>query len=201
VSNHIEITKGNIWGHLFRRLIHICFQFIFTWLFYRFGSTVSAALGFGSTRVFLIVLFLLILIGEGIRIKLGFVFFGQREFEKRSISSAGWTLLGLVGLFYFAPDQSYVYPVVCLSALLDPLMGELKPYLRKWQVCLLALGLGLVIWWFVAHNYYAWPFWYGFIICSVAILMDYLPWRFLDDNFTMLVVPFACLLLLHHVFN
>jgi hypothetical protein len=193
--SHMKVTKGSVYGHIFRRCIHLSCLLLISFGYFHFYPV------FASYHRYLILAVALSLAAfEYCRIKCGWLFLGMRDFEVNQVCSAAWSVFGLAFLFFFAPNAGYVFPIAFLSALIDPLSGELKGKLNLWLLIALLYGVALLIWYIVAHVFFAWPVWYGVVVCAVAIAMDFLPWRSLDDNVTMLVAPFLVLCLLAYAF-
>ncbi len=199
MSAHINITKGKLWGHVLRRLFHVIITLSFAWLMINYHPFLKRLLRLDDSRhLFLIIAFLTFLI-EGIRIANGWIFFGQREFEAKKLSSLAWGILGLCVLFCFSTNPRFIYPVVFLSALIDPLVGEVRPHMSLKHCCVIAYLAALLVWFLSSLLITPWPFWYGFIVPAVSVLMAMVRWRYVDDNFTMLVVPFMILILLSYI--
>jgi hypothetical protein len=193
---HVEVTKGKIFGHIIRRLIHIFCIVSITFLYYHFLPY------FTEYKYYVLLLSLLTLsLFECIRIKCRWVLLGMREFEAKTVCSAAWSIFGLIFIFLFAPAASYTYPVAVLAAVIDPLSGELKGRMPVSVLICLLFVVAMLLWFFVAHRLFAWPMLYGVLVVSVTILMDFIKWQKLDDNFTMLVAPFITLSLLAFLCN
>ena len=199
MSDHIGITKGKLWGHVTRRLFHVIVTLTFTWLVISYHTFLLRMLSLSDSRQLFFVIIFLTLFSEGIRIANGWVFFGQREFESAKLSSFAWGVIGLCVIFSFSMDPRCIYPVVFLSAFIDPLVGEVRGRVSFKQCCVITYLAALLVWFLSSLLITPWPFWYGFIVSAVSLLMAMVRWRYVDDNFTMLVVPFMILILLSYI--
>ena len=78
LSNPVNESGGGIRGHIFRRMFHLL-MFIIPLIYYWFGEYLEGILGVKRDFVVIIVVFIAGL-GESLRVKMGFVIFGQREY-------------------------------------------------------------------------------------------------------------------------
>ena len=192
MASHELSTKGGIRGHVFRRLVHVFFLVFFTLGFYKMMPIVEQKTLLSQPQVAVMGAILVTLI-EGIRIGLGWVAIGQREHEKRFVCSAAWSLLGLCAIFYCIPQLALAFAIALTSAVVDPLIGELKRFLSIVTVYVIAVVVSLLLWCCCAF-YFSFHFWPFLVLGPLAVLVEYPRWRYFDDNFTMLIFPVMGLL-------
>ena len=81
LTNPVDLSVGGMSGHIFRRIFHLG-MFIIPILYFEYGEAVADKVGLTLDEV--VASFILAaVIGEMIRLKLGFTVFGQREYESK----------------------------------------------------------------------------------------------------------------------
>ena len=195
MTSHVSKTSGGMSGHLLRRAIHIFTLPVLTILYYQYGSGVALVLNLKPHALVIVVLMATVTI-EIIRLKLGLVVLGQRHFENEVICSAAWGGIGGFLLFLLSPRPIYTYVIVLCCALVDPLIGELRP--RSGEVVSLFCGflMTFLIWFVGSFLGGGYPGWYALVMAPFTILMEFPKWTYFDDNITMLLGPLLLLLLL-----
>lgn|SRR3990167_9491483 len=180
-----EITQGGVAGHVARRLIHLSIL-VTPFLYYFFLLPQFSVL---FAHGVLIVIITGVLAFEFIRIRFGFVLFGQRYYEEDRVSAFAWTISSLCVLFLFSPSIALSLPIVTACALVDPLMGEMR--LRRLPASLtLGLGFFLVLFiWLLSVTHLGIPWWFAWFAATVTILVEYPSFQWIDDNALMLLVP------------
>lgn len=192
----MQNTQGGMWGHSVRRLIHVLMFFIPP-LYFGFGAKISAMLHLHPEQI-LICIIIIILVFEILRIKRGWLLFGQRQHERHFLSSFAQgavaiaiTLLAIPG--GYAHGLQYAWPMVAVLAVVDPVMGEMRRFKlqRKW-VLSIGLIVAVIIWALFCWNYEFNP-WLVLIMPLVAIAAEVPNLRWLDDNATLLLFPLLVL--------
>jgi len=131
--------------YLFRRLIHVSQCFVV--IYYLFPGTV---LHLPKEVLFVLLYGGVPLLIESVRIRKGSTIFGQRPHEVKRIGSYAWGLWASMLIILFLP-QTVAIPVIITYALVDPLLGELRP-LNRWLAP--ALGWGSAFLLFFAFGYH-----------------------------------------------
>lgn len=182
--------------HWQRRLIHLTIGII-AMLYYAIKDHISALLQ-ASPKYWLSVIGVSIVLIEWVRLKNGWLFYGQREYEKNRPSAFVWTGLGLIFVFLFAPayhgqDAAFAQPVIWSLVLGDPLLGECRRAgLSIFKtIAITVLILSLV--WLTAALWYQFPFWLILLMPILAILGEWPQIRWIDDNFMMVFLPIIAL--------
>jgi len=122
--------------HMIRRGFHIISGLVV--VYYLFPPTFL----YIPMKMWLILLLGIVpLLIEIIRIRKKVILFGQREHERKNVSSFAWALWTSMGIMLVLPQEIAV-PVVIIYSLADPVIGEIRLW-KKWLV--LPLG-GLFTW-------------------------------------------------------
>ncbi len=188
---HVSSTEGGLVGHVIRRLIHLGCYVLFPLSYYNAFPSLAAHLNCTPEQI-VYVLFALVLVIEFIRIKMRLQFFGMRSYEKKQVSAAAWGLLGFGCVVLLSPSSSYSYALCWTGAVIDPLAGELKRKIPVFAVYSVSLVVACAIWigcWF----YFGCSLWAVCVCAPCAVACEYPSWRYLDDNFTILVGPLLLL--------
>lgn len=186
--------------HWPRRFIHLSIGLIASF-YYAVKDVVSAFLG--CAPLYWLSLLAFILVGlEALRIHKGWLFYGQRSYEKKSPSAFVWTGLALISVFLFAPpyqghEAAFGLPIVWSLAIGDPLLGECRR--ARWSLIstlIITLAtLGLL--WILAAYWYSLPYWLALIMPPLAIVGEWSQIRWVDDNFMMAGVPLLFVVAMH----
>ena len=193
-------THGGLYGHLMRRAIHVAMAAI-PWGYYPLIQSIERQLPGSATQWTLGVL-LLILISEAVRLGFGWRWVGHRHHEQYRIASFAWGSTSVILVLLLVPGgiahgQAYATPLIMALALADPWLGEARHYrLPRW----LQWGGGLLIvaalWGFAAW-YFQLAWWLAMLMPPLTIAAEHIPWRWVDDNATISLIPLAALWLLH----
>ena len=150
-----------------------------------------------SEHAVLLILFIMMMVLECIRLKYGWIIFGQRQLEKRAISSLAYGFVGICVVLWLAPGPGYAVPIIAASAVADPLLGELRATrLPKYWIASIAVLVVWLIWSLSSHWFPTSPL----LWCLMAPLTVLLEWpniRWVDDNFLMLLAPLLVVLVLY----
>ena len=174
------------WGHVLRRLVHISSPLFL--IYYWLPDPLWA--GGPGRQIGLLVALLATLVFEAFRIAKQLNIIGMRPYESERMSAAAWAGIALFIAFLFFPIEISA-PALFGMAWIDPLCGELRkrnsrlyPNLPKiayfalvTAVMIATVGLSIGV--LVA----------AVLAAQVAISVEKTKTRFLDDDFTMLVIP------------
>ena len=171
-------------------------------VYYLYGQDVADIVSLEAQQLVSVVC-ILILFAEAIRIRLGIVIFGQREYEADQISALAWGGLAVSLALLLAPGERegleagiYGIPLIVGLTLVDPLMGEIKRIKKDLK---LAIYFGLLMSYAVWLTCY---FWLGtdiraaILLAPLTVLGELPKTKDIDDNATMILFPLAGLMLL-----
>ncbi len=199
LNDHVPHSVGGIWGHLFRRFIHLG-MLIIPIIYYWEGASVSSFTGLEPKQIVSVCAFAIIL-SEVIRLRIGIVVFGQREYESNQLSAFFWGGTSVCLTLLIAPEEgmngaAYGVPLILSLTLIDPLLGELRRAnvsFRKVVIygylCTLAIWIYCGYW--IDTPYIIAPFVFALVVASE---WPRLTW--IDDNATMILVPLSFVMLL-----
>ncbi|MBR84725.1 MAG: hypothetical protein CMA85_02120 [Euryarchaeota archaeon] len=201
LADHVDHSVGGFGGHAFRRFTHVSMTAI-PFIYYLYGQDVADIISLDSKQL-VSVICLLIVIAEVIRLRLGIVIFGQREYEADQISALAWGGLAVSLALLLAPGEGegleagiYGIPLIVGLTMVDPVMGEIK---RTKQDLRLAIYVGLAV------SYAVWlgcHFWLGteiiaaILLAPLTVLGELPKTKDIDDNATMILFPLTGLMLL-----
>ncbi|MDD1771073.1 MAG: hypothetical protein LUO79_08315 [Methanomassiliicoccales archaeon] len=173
-------------GHILRRLVHMCTPLflVYYWLpepLWPGGLTKEQGL---------VILLVIVLALEVIRLRRQWEIIGIRDYEYGRMSAAAWAAIAMVFTFLFFPFQ-LAAPVLIGMAFVDPLIGELRYHKSKLYPLLpiivyfgLVLGTLSLLIAFDARAIVA-----TILATAAAIYLEKMRWRYLDDDFLMIVPP------------
>ena len=201
LADHVDHSVGGFGGHAFRRFTHVSMTAI-PFVFYLYGQDFADIVSLDDKQL-VSAICMLILFAELIRIRLGIVIFGQREYEADQISALAWGGLAVSLAILLAQGEGegleagvYGIPLIVGLTLVDPIMGEIK---RIKQDLKLAIYVGLAV------SYAVWVgchFWLGtdivaaILLAPLTVLGELPKTKDIDDNATMILFPLAGLMLL-----
>ena len=201
LADHVDHSVGGFGGHAFRRFTHVSMTAI-PFVYYLYGQDVADIVSLEAQQLVSVVC-ILILFAEAIRIRLGIVIFGQREYEADQISALAWGGLAVSLALLLAPGEGegleagiYGIPLIVGLTLVDPLMGEIKRIKKDLK---LAIYFGLLMSYAVWRTCY---FWLGtdiraaILLAPLTVLGELPKTKDIDDNATMILFPLAGLMLL-----
>ncbi len=186
------------WGHILRRLVHMSSPIFL--IYYWLPDPLWA--GGPGRQVGLVLALFVTLVFESIRMTKQLNIIGMRPYESSRMSAAAWAGIALVFAFLFFPLKM-VAPVIFGMAWIDPLCGELRkrnnrlyPNLPKAAYFVLVTvvmtaTIGLSIGVLVAAA----------LSAQVAISVEKTKTRFLDDDFTMIVIPLLMIAIVFFIFG
>ena len=103
LTNPVDLSVGGMSGHIFRRLFHLV-MFIIPVLYFEYGQDFAKKVGMTLDEIVATVV-LIAVIGEMIRLKLGFTVFGQREYESKQVSALAWGALAIGLVLLITPTK------------------------------------------------------------------------------------------------
>lgn len=199
LNDHVPHSVGGLSGHLFRRFIHLA-MVIIPIIYYWEADFVSSFTGLEPKQIVSVCAFAIIL-SEVIRLRIGIVVFGQREYESSQPSAFFWGGTSVCLTLLIAPEEgmngaAYGLPIILGLTLVDPILGELRRASVSTEKVILCGYLStLAIWifcaYFVGTPYIIVPFVSALVVASE---WPRLPW--IDDNATMLLIPLGFVMLL-----
>ena len=199
LNDHVPHSVGGLSGHLFIRFIHLA-MVIIPIIYYWEADFVSSFTGLEPKQIVSVCAFPIIL-SEVIRLRIGIVVFGQREYESSQPSAFFWGGTSVCLTLLIAPDEgmngaAYGLPLILGLTLVDPILGELRrANVSTEKVILCGYLSTLAIWifcaYFVGTPYIIVPFVSALVVASE---WPRLPW--IDDNATMLLIPLGFVMLL-----
>lgn len=200
--NHAEHSVGGLSGHILRRMTHVSIIFI-PILFYGKGNEIASFFNLEPNQLVISVC-LIFMIFEFIRLKLGFIVLGQREYESNQISALAWGAFSVSLALIFSPEGdgsglksgSYGIPLIFGLSIVDPVMGEIKRIKKDIKIAIIAGLLTSYTIWIGCH------FWIGtnilaaIILAPLTVIGEIPSSKFIDDNATMILLPLSCLMLM-----
>ncbi len=194
LTNPVDTSIGGMRGHLLRRGIHLSMSLL-PFIYFAYGEHVAEAVGLSLDQVVASVL-LVAMTGEGIRLRLGFTVFGQRDYEANQISALAWGAIGVGMVFLLAPTEAYAWPLILSLSLGDPLMGELRRKGMASRHVMLVSTLALLVIWLAAWAQFGTPLWMALLLAPVCMASEWPRLTYIDDNATMVLIPLALVLIL-----
>ena len=192
LTNPIELSIGGVSGHLLRRGIHLAMSFL-PFLYFEFGEDVADMVSLTLEQVVSCVI-LIAIVGESLRLRMGWTIVGQRSYEAKQVSALAWGALGVGMVFLLTPNPAYAYPLILSLSLGDPLLGELRRKGVSTQNVILAGVLGIAIIWAGCAYLVETPWLLVPLMAPICVAAEWPRLRYIDDNATMLLIPLAVIL-------
>ena len=193
LTNPIELSVGGVSGHLLRRGIHLAMSFL-PFLYFEFGEDVADMVSLTLEQVVSCVI-LIAIVGESLRLRMGWTIVGQRSYEAKQVSALAWGALGVGMVFLLTPDPAYAYPLILSLSLGDPLLGELRRKGSSTQTVILAGVLGIAVIWAGCAYLVETPWLFVPLMAPICVAAEWPRLRYIDDNATMLLIPLAVVLI------
>ena len=178
---HYTQTIGGLGSRVFRRSIHVAILFV-PLLYFTYAETLAKFTGLSAKYLLLIIIIVLAIVFEIVRLKMGWILWGQREREAKSISSFAWTVVSLCVVLLLTPGKQYAIPIIASCALVDPLLGELRQtQLNRTLiffigVVVVMLVWGTAVWWFKIDWLLL------FLMGPLVVMLEWPNFRWVDDN-------------------
>jgi hypothetical protein len=193
MTDPIQQSKGGIYGHILRRVIHLSMSFI-PLFYFEYGASCAELIGLELSQ-FVSVIILSVIAAEAVRLKFSITIFGQREYEAHQVSALAWGAIGIGLALLLAPIPEYIWPLVLSLSLGDPLMGELRRKGFNDKQVMIYTTLAITIIWLACWNFVATPLWLIPIMAPLCMISEWPRLRWIDDNATMVLIPLCAILL------
>ena len=193
LTNPVELSVGGMSGHVLRRGIHLAMSFL-PLLYFEFGEDVAEAVSLSLEQVVSSVILIAVL-GEALRLRMGWTIVGQRSYEAKQVSALAWGALGVGMVFLLTPNAAYAYPLILSLSLGDPLLGELRRKGSSTQTVIWAGVLGIAVIWTACAYFVETPWLLIPLMAPICVAAEWPRLRYIDDNATMLLIPLAVVLI------
>ncbi len=194
LTNPVDLSVGGMSGHVLRRFIHLGMSFL-PWLYFQYGEDVADFVSLTLDEIVSAFIIVAVL-GETLRLRMGWTIFGQRTYEARQVSALAWGAFAVGLVFLLTPNPAYAYPLILSLSLGDPLLGELR---RKGMTTnnVIILGmLGIAVIWSACAFWFETPWLLVLFIAPICVAAEWPRLTYIDDNATMLLIPLAVVLVL-----
>ena len=200
INDHVPASVGGLRGHIFRRLIHIAMMII-PFLYYWNGTSISNFFFELEPKQFVSIVAFIFLLTEIIRLKMGFVVFGQRDYESKQISAFFWGGSSVCLVLILSPEigiqnSAFGFPLILGLTLIDPLMGELRRANWSSRNVILIAYIGTILIWISCHYFLDTPLFIAPFISAIVVASEWPRLTWIDDNATMLLIPLSFVLFL-----
>ena len=200
INDHVPASVGGLRGHIFRRLIHISMMII-PFLYYWNGTAISNFFFELEPKQFVSIVAFIFLLTEIIRLKMGFVVFGQRDYESKQISAFFWGGSSVCLVLILSPEigiqnSAFGFPLILGLTLIDPLMGELRRANWSSRNVILIAYIGTILIWVSCHYFLDTPLFIAPFISAIVVASEWPRLTWIDDNATMLLIPLSFVLFL-----
>ena len=193
MTDPVSHSVGGISGHIFRRSFHISMVAL-PLLFYEYGGPISDFFKISPTQ-FVSGVILVMIIGEGTRLKLGFTVFGQRDYESKQVSAIAWGCFAVGMTFLCFPNNpEFGYPLVVSLSLGDPFLGELRRKNLESKPVFIYGSIFIALIWILSWNLLDTPLWLAPFMGPICVASEWPRLRWIDDNATMLLIPLAAIM-------
>jgi len=199
IHDHVAKSVGGMGGHLLRRSVHLSIIIIPT-LFYWWGDNIAVFLDLKLIMIPSIIGFTVLFL-EAIRLRLGLVVYGQREYESAQPSAMFWGFFAICLTLIIAPQHgvsgaAYGAPIIWCLAIVDPALGEARrSEFDEKNVMIFGFFLAMLIWLFAAFALGT-PAWLAPIMAAITIVAERPRLKWLDDNGAMVLAPLSIITLL-----
>lgn len=200
INDHVPASVGGLRGHIVRRITHISMMVI-PFLYYWNGTNISNFFFELEPKQFVsIVAFIFVLI-EIVRLRMGFVVFGQRDYESEQISAFFWGGFSVCLVLIISPEvgiqnSAFGFPLILGLTLVDPLMGELRRANWSTRNVIVIAYIGTISIWIFCHYILDTPLFIAPFIAAIVVASEWPRLTWIDDNATMLLIPLSFVLFL-----
>ena len=200
LNDHVPASVGGLRGHIFRRLIHIAMMII-PFLYYWNGTNISNFFFELEPKQFVSVVAFTFLLIEIVRLRMGFVVFGQRDYESEQISAFFWGGSSVCLVLILSPEvgiqnSAFGFPLILGLTLIDPLMGELRRANWSSRNVIVIAYIGTILIWIFCHYFLGTPLLIAPFIAAIVVASEWPRLTWIDDNATMLLIPLSFVLFL-----
>jgi hypothetical protein len=198
-ADHVIHSVGGFSGHILRRIIHVSLAII-PWVYYWHGEAIAGKVGSTAQHVAFIVLGIII-VAELVRLKIGFTIFGQRAYEANQLSALFWGAVSVVIALAFSPlvgvmGAALGTPLVLGLAFGDPVMGEVRRAGKEPKFVAIGGLITVYVVWLLSWYCLNTPLLFALLIPPIQVASEWPRLRWIDDNGTMVLIPFLVILLL-----
>lgn len=187
-----EQTKGGLAGHVLRRSIHV-FMIIVPIVYYFWAASLAQA--WHMTTWQLVLIFLGVFCSyEIVRIRCGWLAFGQRFHERYHISSMIWGIIAIAVVLIFTPDQCYAIPIIAACAVGDPLLGELRAHVKPLWAVVAGISVIALVWW-LCGLWMPVVWWWPLVLAPLTTVAELPNLRGIDDNALMMLAPLVLMII------
>jgi dolichol kinase len=193
-------------GEAFRKVFHLCAPAFLSYYLVptdAWGLLPSPCHWLAPREILLLAVLGAVLASEAARVRLGWLAFGMRQYERGRLAAHAWAGIGISIGFLFFP-RAFVVAVVFGMALGDPLMGLARERMPK-----LYPMLPLLVYWLTvaaalhvqsgAHP--ALTANMAMVAACAAVLCESPKLEWLDDDFLLLTVPLVALWVADFLFD
>jgi len=200
--DHAEHSVGGASGHWFRRFTHVG-MCVIPFAYHLWGEPIAGIVSMTPSDFVIAVAGFFIII-EIIRIKLGIIIVGQREYEAKQVSALAWGAVAVCLTLILAPQEGegleagkYTIPIICGLTFVDPIMGEVKRAKMGMRAAVLVGSAVSYTIWMGCVALFSTPFLAAVLLAPLTVAGEVPRVSWIDDNATMILFPLIALLLLH----
>ena len=201
-DDHVPASVGGLTGHVFRRMVHVG-MIILPILYYFWDGLdfwVSLVFDFNSKQFVSLIAFLIIIV-EIIRLRIGLVVFGQRDYESNQISAFFWGGFSICLVLLLSPEYGYEnsafgMPLIISLSLIDPLMGEMRRAKFSSKTVSIIGYIGALLIWINCSIFLDTPLVIAPFVSAIVVASEWPRLTWIDDNATMLLVPLSFVILI-----
>ena len=200
INDHVPASVGGLRGHIVRRITHISMMII-PFLYYWNGTNISNFFFELEPKQFVSVVAFTFLLIEIVRLRMGFVVFGQRDYESEQISAFFWGGFSVCLVLLLSPEvgiqnSAFGFPLILGLTLIDPLMGELRRANWSSRNVIVIAYIGTILIWIFCHYFLGTPLFIAPFIAAIVVASEWPRLTWIDDNATMLLIPLSFVLFL-----
>ena len=200
INDHVPASVGGLRGHIVRRITHISMMVI-PFLYYWNGTNISNFFFELEPKQFVSIVAFIFVLVEIVRLRMGFVVFGQRDYESEQISAFFWGGFSVCLVLIISPEvgiqnSAFGFPLILGLTLVDPLMGELRRANWSTRNVIVIAYIGTISIWIFCHYILDTPLFIAPFIAAIVVASEWPRLTWIDDNATMLLIPLSFVLFL-----
>ena len=200
INDHVPASVGGLRGHIVRRITHISMMVI-PFLYYWNGTNISNFFFELEPKQFVSIVAFIFVLVEIVRLRMGFVVFGQRDYESEQISAFFWGGFSVCLVLIISPEvgiqnSAFGFPLILGLTLIDPLMGELRRANWSTRNVIVIAYIGTISIWIFCHYILDTPLFIAPFIAAIVVASEWPRLTWIDDNATMLLIPLSFVLFL-----
>ena len=195
INDHVPASVGGLRGHIVRRITHISMMVI-PFLYYWNGTNISNFFFELEPKQFVSIVAFIFVLVEIVRLRMGFVVFGQRDYESEQISAFFWGGFSVCLVLIISPEvgiqnSAFGFPLILGLTLIDPLMGELRRANWSTRNVIVIAYIGTISIWIFCHYILDTPLFIAPFIAAIVVASEWPRLTWIDDNATMLLIPLS----------